>query len=64
MPKQSSRPDAGRQLDLDHYFWRHTRREGIADLHALTAAAKELDAVAAAQHADENHFYYSTFINF
>ena len=42
--------------------WQQTRLAGIASLHSLTEAAKQLDALAAAQHPGANHFYYSTFI--
>jgi len=55
--------DAGSQLSLDEYLWQQTRFEGVADLHTLTAAAQELDTVAATQHPGEQHYYYSTFIN-
>ena len=47
----------------DHQTWQQARLAGIADLHSLTEAAKDLDAVATAQNPDSKHYYYSTFIN-
>jgi len=43
--------------------WPQTKLAGMTDYHALTAAAKALDAIAAVKHPGENHFYYPTFIN-
>jgi hypothetical protein len=63
MPKKHHLSDTGRQLDLDDYLWRQTRREGVADHRSLLEAARDLDVIATRQHSGENHFYYSTFIN-